>query len=115
AVILGLLSDQAAGVNGLRLPFLGHDCSTSPAPAVFALRYHCMLITGFCFRVGLARWRIEAGDEIPTYSQGKPRTTEAIMRDINRDFEAAVRRDPANWFWVHNRWKVREGARRSAV
>ena len=20
-------------------------------------------------------------------------------------FEAAIRRDPANWFWVHNRWK----------
>ena len=27
------------------------------------------------------------------------------MRDVNRVFEAAVRRDPANWFWVHNRWK----------
>ena len=27
------------------------------------------------------------------------------MRDVNRAFEAAVRRDPANWFWVHSRWK----------
>ena len=27
------------------------------------------------------------------------------MRDVNRSFEAAVRRDPANWFWVHRRWK----------
>jgi KDO2-lipid IV(A) lauroyltransferase len=27
------------------------------------------------------------------------------MLDVNRAFEAAVRRDPANWFWVHNRWK----------
>jgi lauroyl/myristoyl acyltransferase len=27
------------------------------------------------------------------------------MRDVNRAFEAAVRRDPANWFWVHRRWK----------
>jgi lauroyl/myristoyl acyltransferase len=24
--------------------------------------------------------------------------------------EAAVRRDPANWFWVHNRWKPRRTA-----
>jgi KDO2-lipid IV(A) lauroyltransferase len=31
----------------------------------------------------------------------------AIMLDVNRAFEAAVRRDPANWFWVHNRWKAR--------
>jgi KDO2-lipid IV(A) lauroyltransferase len=107
-VILGLLSDQHAGDNGLRLPFLGHDCSTSAAPAVFALRYHCALYTGICYRVGLARWRIEAGSEIPTHEDGRPRSTQTIMLDVNRVFEAAVRRDPANWFWVHNRWKPRK-------
>ncbi|HWW02488.1 MAG TPA: hypothetical protein VNZ64_22515 [Candidatus Acidoferrum sp.] len=105
-VILGLLADQHAGDAGLRLPFLGHDCSTSAAPAVFALRYHCTLLTGVCYRVGLARWRIEAGADIPTHENGEPRSKEAIMLDVNRAFEAAVRRDPANWFWVHNRWKA---------
>ena len=104
-VMLGLLSDQHAGDSGLRLPFIGHDCSTSAAPAVFALRYDCALYPGICYRVGLARWRIEAGEEIPTRENGQPRSSEAIMLDVNRVFEAAVRRDPANWFWVHNRWK----------
>jgi KDO2-lipid IV(A) lauroyltransferase len=104
-VILGLLSDQNAGESGLRLPFLGHNCSTSPAPAVFALRYRCRLHTGICYRIGLAHWRIEAGPEIPTLEDGQPRSTAAIMVDVNRAFEQAVRRDPANWFWVHNRWK----------
>jgi KDO2-lipid IV(A) lauroyltransferase len=105
AVILGLLADQHGGDAGLRLPFMGHDCSTSAAPAVFALRYNCALLTGICYRVGLARWRIEAGAPIPTRENGEPRSKEAIMFDVNRAFEAAVRRDPANWFWVHNRWK----------
>ncbi len=104
-VILGLLADQHGGDAGLRLPFLGQDCSTSAAPAVFALRYHCRLITGICYRTGPAQWRVEAGPEIPTHANGEPRPTEAIMLDVNRAFEAAVRRDPANWFWVHNRWK----------
>ncbi len=104
-VMLGLLADQHAGDNGIRIPFLGHDCSTSAAPAIFALRYDCLLYTGICYRVGLARWRIEAGAEIPTHENGQPRSTRAIMLDINRAFEVAVRRDPANWFWVHNRWK----------
>ena len=105
-VILGLLSDQSAG--NVRVPFLGHDCSTTAAPAIFALRYNCALITGICYRVGLARWRIEAGDEIPTRENGRPRSNAAIMNDVNRAFEAAVRRDPANWFWVHRRWKPAE-------
>ncbi len=104
-VILGLLSDQNGGERGLYLPFMGQPCSTSPAPALFALRYNCALFTGFCYRVGLAQWRIEAGAEIPTHENAVPRTTEAIMLDVNGAFEAAVRRDPANWFWVHNRWK----------
>jgi len=103
--ILGLLADQHAGTGGIRTPFFGQDCSTTASPAVFALRYNCPLHTGICYRIGLARWRIEMGDEIPTRDNGKTRPVEAITRDVNRAFEASVRRDPANWFWVHNRWK----------
>ena len=103
--LLGLMADQHAGRRGVRIPFLGHDCSTSPAPAVFALRYRCPLHTVICYRTRLGHWRIEAGAEIPTRDGDHPRSVEAIMRDVNAAFELAVRRDPANWFWVHNRWK----------
>ena len=105
-LLLGLLADQSDGQ--LRLPFLGHDCATSNAPAIFALRYRCPLHTAICYRVGLGQWLIEAGDEIPTRENGQPRTVAAIMGDVNRAFEVAVRRDPANWFWVHRRWKAAE-------
>jgi Kdo2-lipid IVA lauroyltransferase/acyltransferase len=102
-LLLGLLADQSS--KGVRLPFLGHECDTSTAPAVFALRYNCPLHTAICYRVALANWRIEVGDEIPTRENGQARSIAAIMGDVNRAFEAAVRRDPANWFWVHRRWK----------
>jgi lauroyl/myristoyl acyltransferase len=104
-LLLGLLADQHAGRSALRIPFFGHECSTGVAPAVFAKRYECRLFTGICYRTALAQWRIEAGEEIPLQENGMLRSTEAIMLDVNRAFEAAVRRDPANWFWVHNRWK----------
>lgn len=107
-LLLGLLADQNEGRGGIRLPFLGHECSTSAAPAIFALRYNCPLHTAICYRTGLAHWEIEVGDEIPTRENGAPRSTEEIMRDVNRAFEIAVRRDPANWFWVHRRWKLLE-------
>jgi KDO2-lipid IV(A) lauroyltransferase len=102
-LLLGLLADQST--KGVRIPFLGHACDTSTAPAVFALRYHCPLNTAICYRVSLAKWRIEIGGEIPTHENGHPRAIEAIMHDVNGAFETAVRRDPANWFWVHRRWK----------
>ena len=110
--MLGLLADHHAGPKGLRLPFLGHECSTSPAPAVFALRYHCALHVAVCFRTGLGRWRIENSAEIPTLAAGRRRSVEDISRDLNLAFEAAVRRDPANWFWVHKRWKPPESPAR---
>lgn len=113
-LILGLLADQHAGNGGLRIPFFGEDCSTSAAPAIFALRYRCPLFTGICYRTDLAQWRLEVGDEIPTRENGEPRSTEAIMADVNRAFENAIRRDPANWFWVHNRWKPRTAKSRVA-
>jgi Kdo2-lipid IVA lauroyltransferase/acyltransferase len=105
-IILGFLTDQSTA--GFRGPFLGHDCSTTLAPAVFALRYHCELYTGVCYRVAPAKWRLELGEKITTRENGKSRASEEIMRDVNRALEDAVRRDPANWFWVHRRWKPAE-------
>lgn len=102
-IILGLLADQSS--KGLRAPFLGHDCDTGLAPAVLALRYHTELYSGICHRTGPAKWRLEFGEKIATHENGHPRSSEEIMRDVNRALEAAVRRDPANWFWVHRRWK----------
>jgi lauroyl/myristoyl acyltransferase len=112
-LILGLLSDQSS--RGMRAPFLGHDCDTGLAPAIFALRYHSELYTAFCFRVAPAKWRLELGDQISTHENGSPRSSEDIMSDVNRSFEKAVRRDPANWFWVHRRWKTQNGAVKKEV
>ena len=102
-VMLGLLTDQSS--RGLRAPFLGHDCHTGLAPAVLALRYQARLYSVICYRTALAKWRIEWGDEIATHENGSPRSSEDIVRDVNQALETAVRRDPANWFWVHRRWK----------
>jgi KDO2-lipid IV(A) lauroyltransferase len=107
--LLGLLVDQNS--FGLRSPFLGHDCNTSLAPAVLALRYNCQLFSIICHRVELAKWRLEVGEQIPTHQSGIPRSSQDIMRDVNRALETTVRRDPANWFWVHRRWKEAERTR----
>lgn len=102
---LGLLVDQHAGDNGLRVPFMGRECSTSTAHVVLARRYNCPLHAAFCFRVAPGKWRIEMGPPIPLEANGEPRPMEDICLEVNRLFEAAIRRDPANWFWVHKRWK----------
>ena len=102
---IGLLTDQHAGRAGVWLPVFGRECSTNPAAVVLAQRHKMPLHTAICFRTALAHWQIEVGEEIPTFLKGARRPVEDVMRDINRAFETAIRRDPANWFWVHRRWK----------
>jgi KDO2-lipid IV(A) lauroyltransferase len=114
-LLLGLLADQRAGESGLRLPFFGRDCSTSAATAIYALRYRCPLHVGVCYRTAPGHWDIKVSNPIPTFEDDRPRSTAAIMLEVNKIFEQAVRRDPANWFWVHNRWKNAERARACAV
>ncbi|HAM72565.1 MAG TPA: hypothetical protein DCM86_13065, partial [Verrucomicrobiales bacterium] len=84
-VLLGLLADQHAGDRGLPLPLFGRICSTSAAPALFALRYQAPLLVPICYRVGPLRWRIELGDLIPTHTPaGEPRTPEELMAEVTR-------------------------------
>jgi KDO2-lipid IV(A) lauroyltransferase len=106
-LLLVLVADQSAGDGGVEMPFFGQNCLASRAPAVMAMRYDCELFVPICYRTGLGRWTIETGDAIATRQEGKNRSSEDITRDVNAALENAVRRDPANWFWVHNRWKVR--------
>jgi KDO2-lipid IV(A) lauroyltransferase len=109
--ITGLLADQSAGRSGLCLPFFGRPCSVTPSPALFALRYNLSLHGCFCRRLGLGRWEIEIGPEISTRFDGRARPVEDIMSDINFLFESFILEDPANWFWVHDRWKKPERAK----
>ena len=102
-IILGLLADQST--SGLRGPFLGHDCSTrSRRPFL-----RCVTIANCtppsASASGWPNGGSNSAKKFPrTKTAGRVRSGD-IMRDVNRAFEAAVRRDPANWFWVHRRWK----------
>ena len=113
--ITGLLADQSAGRSGLRLSFLGRPCSVTPAPAILALRYNLGLHGCFCRRLGLGRWEIELYPEIPTRLNGHARPVENIMSDINSLYESFILEDPANWFWVHNRWKNPDRAKKRGI
>jgi KDO2-lipid IV(A) lauroyltransferase len=105
--LLVLFSDQSTRSNGMELPFFGRPCWTSRAPALMAMRYKSALFVPICYRTSLGRWRIELGEPIATHQDGARRSVEAVTRDMNTAMEMAIRRDPANWFWVHNRWKLR--------
>ena len=104
-MVLGLLADHHAG-NGAAAEFLGMPCLATKAPAVLALRYRADLRTAICYRTGTAQWRIEIGKAIPLHNGNRARPVADIIQNVQNALAEAVRRDPANWFWVHRRWRT---------
>jgi lauroyl/myristoyl acyltransferase len=102
---LGILSDHHAGGGGIPSDFLGHACSATPAPVVLAMRYKADLYSAVVYRTSLAHWLIDIGPQIPLRNEKRLRAVGDVTQEIQNLLGEAVRRDPANWFWVHNRWR----------
>ena len=84
------------------MPFFNRLCSTSPLAATLAIRANAAVIPSAVYTSGFARWRVVVEEEIP-YDPANP---ERLTADINAVLERQVRQSPADWFWVHNRWKT---------
>jgi heptosyltransferase II len=97
-----VLVDQSAGNRGIWMPFFNRLCSTSPLAAALAIRTDSAVVPAAIFTSGFARWRIVFYEEIP-YDRRNP---EQLTADINAILERQIRQSPADWFWVHNRWKT---------
>jgi lipopolysaccharide heptosyltransferase II len=100
--MLVMLTDQHAGDSGVWMPFFNRLASTSPLAASLATRTGAAVIPVAIYTAGFARWRLVAGPEIPY----DPKNPDQLTYDINRALEAEIRASPADWFWVHNRWKM---------
>jgi lipopolysaccharide heptosyltransferase II len=83
-------------------PFFGRLASTSTLAATLALRTRAQVVPAAVYTVGVARWRCVLFPPIPTESTA----AEALTLQINAALEQQIREQPADWFWVHNRWKT---------
>jgi len=99
---VGILMDQHAGDAGLWCPFFGRLASTTTLPATLALRTGAWLIPAAVHTAGVARWHCIIQPPVPTNGED----ADAITARLNPVLEAQIRHQPADWFWVHNRWKT---------
>lgn len=99
---VGVLVDQHAGDAGLWCPFFSRLASTTTLAATLALRADAWLIPAAVYTDGIARWRCVLLPQMKPHGQS-PLT---VTKRINEMLEQQIRVQPADWFWVHNRWKT---------
>lgn len=106
--IVGLLPDQNAGE--VFVPFLGHTTGTVDGPAVIHLRTGSPLLFAWCTREPDGGYRILFEPPVVVEpSQDRTADILATTTLINQRLEMQIRARPAQWLWLHDRWKSSPG------
>jgi KDO2-lipid IV(A) lauroyltransferase len=112
--VLGILVDQDTKVQGVWVPFFGRPAYTPRAPGDLALRSGAPVLVGTGHRKGN-----RPGDgfvfevtEVPYDPAPADREAEVlrITATCQAIMEDAIRRYPADWVWMHERWKTQPEA-----
>lgn len=105
--LVGILPDQNTMGTCMFVEFFGRPAATAAGAALFALRTGASIVPVF------ARWN----NETRLYTGAvQPPIEVDLTGDIEKDtytitaaytaaIEAEIRRDPAQWLWLHNKWK----------
>jgi Kdo2-lipid IVA lauroyltransferase/acyltransferase len=103
--MVGVLLDQnSSRSEGVFVPFFRVPASTSKGLALLSLRTGAPVVPVFIRRVDGGRHRVEVDAAVPVPPD---RDVLAYTAAFTRVIEAAIRRTPEQWFWMHDRWRTR--------
>jgi KDO2-lipid IV(A) lauroyltransferase len=105
--VIAVLNDQyTRRSRGVFVPFFGVRASTSPGPAVIALRAGVRILPAACLRIGPDRHRLVIGPPLPLPETGdRTKDAELLTARANEALEAFVRAHPEQWMWSHRRFR----------
>jgi Kdo2-lipid IVA lauroyltransferase/acyltransferase len=105
--LLGALADQDAGRRGPFVDFFGRPASTHKALALLALEHNVpILVFGACKVGEPIRYRLLIDHLIlPEDYRNHPNPVLAITQRFTTALEQIIRTAPAQYFWLHRRWK----------
>lgn len=99
-----LLVDQKT-YEGVPVPFFGRDALTTSAPASLALKLGSALVPVRCERTSGAHFRVTIEPALEFEPSGDSEAdVVALTAKITQSIEDMVRKDPAQWLWIHRRW-----------
>ncbi len=107
---VGFVADQNAGNTGEYVPFFGLPASTHGAPAWIACRASVPFFVGACMRRPHGVMAYDCHIRMLEHPLGQD-ADRADIRDLiarsMAQLEAWIRLDPAQYNWLHRRWKDR--------
>jgi len=98
--------DQNFGTGGVFVDFFGKKAATATGPIVLALRTKAAVIPAFIVRQKDDRHKIIFEEPMALVEGKTPEETIVInIQKLTGIIESYIRRYPAEWGWIHRRWK----------
>ncbi len=107
---VNIMPDQDMRQEGIFVDFFGRPASTTPAPALFAIRANCAILPAFIVRSGITSHRVVFGHPIHPSGYAEQGSEEEQVRAMTQAYTKAIedmiRLYPTQYFWFHRRWKT---------
>jgi KDO2-lipid IV(A) lauroyltransferase len=105
---IGILTDQhARPPDAVTVPFFGRPAATSSALAKLVDRTEALIVPAAAIRIAPARWRLTYEPPLDVRAlSGDERGVEKLTGRLNGILEHMIRRNPEQWLWLHNRWRL---------
>jgi len=103
---IGLVADQDGGRSGIRLPFLGRECSVAAGPASISVLADIPIVPVVSYRIEPFRHEVIIGPVIgPSYIPDKKEKIKKLTESCGMEMERMVLAHPEQWLWFHRRWR----------
>jgi len=100
--------DQNFGTSGVFVNFFGRKAATATGPIIFAQRTGAALLPCFIIRQKDNTHRVIIESPLTLEKRQTPQETIAVnIQKLTDIIEAYIKRHPAEWGWVHRRWKTK--------
>ena len=107
---VGLLIDQKTGEqNSVKVDFFGKSADTTISVALLKLKFDPLVIPVFIARQDDGMYKVIMNDPVDYTAEeieDQEKKLEAMTLKYNQAMEAVIREYPAQWFWMHNRWRI---------
>ena len=104
--LVGFMLDQnRPAEQGVFVDFFGQPASTTPALALLSAQTGAPVLPVFMRRTPEGRHVLDAGPLIDPPPDRKEETLLSYTAAYTKIIENEVRRYPAQWLWLHKRWK----------
>ncbi|MBN1356874.1 lysophospholipid acyltransferase family protein [bacterium] len=104
--ILGVLMDQDTRVRGVFSRFLKLPAYTPIGPAAIAIKGWFDVYVGFIHRTEAGRYAVKIQGPLEIRKTGRAKEDIQCNTDrFNELIGAQIMEDPAQWAWIHRRWR----------